>query len=715
MTRCAVRPFWEDKRSDDGGFSTVGVALALLVAISLVFTGAQVYRVQSAAADVQEAADACALAADNVIAEYYLVARVCDAVVLSLTLTGIVVLGMGVAALCTPLSAEAGFSLINAGKKVLLARDRFARKAADGLDKLQKALPFLAAVAAAHVAGANRDGMGAGYLGFAVVLPFEGNEVSAGEAGAADELVGTVDDAAGALAVAGEEAEKAAKRAKEAKERAYQADCGAYPGYCLYERAGSLADMPAGSNPFFSSVDTWGFSAALNRARAYYPCRLAADAPDGDSVEAQAESALRKRFYAFAARTLSREGFVDESGDSFSASFPLVPRNVDELRDTDLFSEAVYPVTSNDAGHLEMHAWEGCPRAAGAARVASLAERETGGYDLCPECQFTENSLGRVASASSSIDNGFEFHYRVIAEAASEYEEQKRVLEPKARKVRRLAGSLFEQARSALRKMAAQRISVAPPGRLGVVAIVAATDSNASDLGFSSRFVNGAGVLGPRVAISGATLVSDSAEQGRTIIASALDGVRHDGHLLAGVLDTVMDVWSSMLFAYADGQQRIGEGIDELDARLSFGGESRLGLWSSREFEKTMESLGLQPAQLDAPKPVLVNTGQVLQADGGDFSARLLSVKRVAANLSGNTALDGIVGIAERNARSTIRDFNGEITVATIEVAGDGSPTIPITITLPDSLRERGLGLVEGIAERLRGLAGDITGVRQWR
>jgi len=125
------------------------VALALLVAISLVFTGAQVYRVQSAAADVQEAADACALAADNVIAEYYLVARVCDAVVLSLTLTGIVVLGMGVAALCTPLSAEAGFSLINAGKKVLLARDRFARKAADGLDKLQKALPFLAAVAAA--------------------------------------------------------------------------------------------------------------------------------------------------------------------------------------------------------------------------------------------------------------------------------------------------------------------------------------------------------------------------------------------------------------------------------------------------------------------------------------------------------------------------------------------------------------------------------------
>ena len=47
---------------DEDGFTTVGVALALLVTLALVFTSAQVYRVSSASADVQDVADAAALA-----------------------------------------------------------------------------------------------------------------------------------------------------------------------------------------------------------------------------------------------------------------------------------------------------------------------------------------------------------------------------------------------------------------------------------------------------------------------------------------------------------------------------------------------------------------------------------------------------------------------------------------------------------------------------
>ena len=57
----AKKPFWQDAELDDGGFSTVGVALALLISLSLVFAGAQVYRVQSVAAEIQEVADAAAL------------------------------------------------------------------------------------------------------------------------------------------------------------------------------------------------------------------------------------------------------------------------------------------------------------------------------------------------------------------------------------------------------------------------------------------------------------------------------------------------------------------------------------------------------------------------------------------------------------------------------------------------------------------------------
>ena len=713
--KCADRPFWMDDDPDNAGFSSAGVAIALLITLSLLFTAAQVYRVQSASADAQEVADAAALAADNVIAEYYLVARVCDAVVLSLTLTGIVTLGMGVAALCTPLSAQVGMAFVNLGKKVLKARDRFAAKVASGLGKLQKVLPFLAAAAAYRVASANSDGLGSGYVGFAMVLPFEGEDVSAGASGAADSLLDAVDGAADALVQAGEEAEKAAKKAKEAKERAYEADCGASPGYCMYERAASLAGLGGEENPYFSSADTWGFSVALERAKSYYPRRYALEAPQGDGFEEQVNSALRKRFYAYAVEVVNA-GYVHEGDGSFDAEFPLVPKNTAELRSTRLFSEVAFPVSVNEQGAFEMHAWEGCPRAAGAAAVASLAEGEAGSYAVCPVCGFTASSLGNVAAASSSIDNGFEYHYRVVAEQAEAYEEARRGFEPKSQKVHRIAGSLFETTTATLRQMASQRISVSPPGRFGVVAVVAAAGACPADRGFVSGFAGGDGMLGARVAISAATLASDSPEQGRTAISSALDGLRERGDIpFAGVLDGVMDVWSSALFAYADGQGRVGEAIDELDSRLSFDSESRLGLWSSKEFSRLMESLGLQPVEIDAPKPVLVNSGHVLNADGSAFSARLLSVKKAASSLTGGTLLEGVIGWVEDQAIDAIAGLDDEFTIAEIEIAGEGSPSIPLTITLPDSARDEAKGLVRAAAEWLRGIAASITGIRQWR
>ena len=711
----ANRPFWMDACPQNQGFSTVGVAIALLVTLSLVFTGAQVYRIQSAAADVQEVADAAALAADNVVAEYYLVARVCDAVVLSLALTGVVVLGMGVAALCTPLSAKVGTTLIKIGKKVLKARDRFAEKAARGLEKLQKAMPFLVAAAAYRVTASNTGGMGLHYLGIALALPLEGEEVSSGAAGSADTLIDAVDGAADTLMQAGDDAERAATKAKTAKERAFEADCGASPKYCMYERAGALSSMSGAANPYFSSVDTWGFSVALERAKSYYPRRLAAERPQGDSLDERANSALRKRFYAYAVEAVSA-GYVHEDEDSFDAKFPLLPKNTAELRSTRLFSDVEYPVSINGSGKFEMHAWEGCPRAAGAVAVGSLAEREAGAYAVCPVCQFTASSLGSVAAASSNIENGFEYHYRIVAEQARAYQKARESYNPKARKVRRIAGSLFETALSTLRQMSSQRIHVSPPGRFGVVAIVASTEQRPSDYGFVSSFVDDSSMLGTCMAISGATLASDTPEQGRTAIASALDGLRErKGVPLAGVLDGVMDVWSAMLFAYADGQQRIGEGIDELDSRLSFDSESRLGLWSSKDFARLMESLGLQPVELDAPKPVLVNTAHVLDADGSAFSTRLLSVKRVAAKLSGGNLLEGAIGVAEDQALQAVDDLDTEVTIAEIEIAGEGFPPIPLTITLPDSVREDARGLIASVADWLKGIAGNITGVRQWR
>lgn len=708
-------PFWLDKRSRDGGLSTAGMVIALLVTLSLVFTGAQVYRVQSAAADVQEVADAAALAADNVVAEYYLIARVCDAVVLSLALTGIITMGVGVAALCTPVSASMGAKLIEMGERVLKARDAFAKRAQAGLDKLQKAIPFLSAVAAYRVAAANQNGMGSGYIGFAMVFPFEGKDVAAGESGQSDALIDAVDDAADKLEQAGEEAEKAAKDAKLAKEKAYEADCGANPAFCMYERAASLAHLHGAQNPYFSSVDTWGFSVALDRAKAYYPLRLAQEAPLGESVDEQANSALRKRFYAYAVDVVG-SGYVHESDGSFDADFPLLPKNTAELRGTRLFSESVYPITVNGEGSFEMHAWAGCPRASSVVGTGSLAQREAGDFSVCPACDFTASSLGKVAAASSTIQNGFEYHYRIVAEQAEAYEKARQAYQPKARKVRQIAGALFENAVSALKKMANQRIEVAPPGRFGIVSVVAATDSKSADWGFASGFVRSAGELGPCAAISGATLVNDSPEQGKTILASALDGIRQrSGSPLVGALDGVMDVWSAVLFAYAEGQSRIGEGLDKLKGKLSFLSESGLGIWGSKEFSEMMQSLGLQPARLDAPKPALVNTGHVLEADEGAFAARLLSVKRAASGLTGNNLFEWIVDAGESQALAEIAGFDGKVTIAEIEILGEGMPAIPLTITIPSSWKEEASGVVSSIAENLRGVVGSIVGTRQWR
>ena len=88
------RPFYKD----DGGFSTVGMVLALLISVSLVLGATQVYRIRSESATVQNVADMCALAAEKQVASFYLVAQLCDCVVLSMSLLGLSSIGLGVVA-----------------------------------------------------------------------------------------------------------------------------------------------------------------------------------------------------------------------------------------------------------------------------------------------------------------------------------------------------------------------------------------------------------------------------------------------------------------------------------------------------------------------------------------------------------------------------------------------------------------------------------------
>ena len=283
------------------GFSTLGMVVALLVTLSLLFSAARVYRASSASADIQNVADAAALAAENEVAEFMIVVRVCDAVVLSLSLTGLASYGLGIVALCVPGAAGVGEKLIEMGGKVMDARDAFADKAANGLNQLQKALPFLAAANAATVASSNNgSSLGAEYLALAVLVPTEGEKIGIDSVEEADKLEKAVDEQADDLERAAKEAEEAAQEANEAKMRAFSRDCGDDPSYCMYERARTLSSIEAADNPLYRSVDAWSFSVPLKRAQAYYASRLAEEAPEGASVEERARSALRERFYRFA-------------------------------------------------------------------------------------------------------------------------------------------------------------------------------------------------------------------------------------------------------------------------------------------------------------------------------------------------------------------------------------------------------------------------------
>ena len=104
----ACRPFFRS----DGGFSTVGMVIALLLTLSLIFSAAQVHRIQSISSEVQNVADAAALAAENQVASFYVVIQVCDAAVLSLSLTGLIMAGAGAVALCVPACQPIAATLI---------------------------------------------------------------------------------------------------------------------------------------------------------------------------------------------------------------------------------------------------------------------------------------------------------------------------------------------------------------------------------------------------------------------------------------------------------------------------------------------------------------------------------------------------------------------------------------------------------------------------
>ena len=663
---------------EDGAYTTLSSAVVILVVLTLLFSSAAAIWSMSRAGDTQAAADSGALAGAKVVASYHTAATVVDASILSLGLAGFATIGTGLVAILIPGAELAAGDMVDTGIEIIKTRNKFAKSASKGLQKIETALPYLVAARATQAVSA-QDTEGATYTGTALAVPktsesdfvaLEGSEIS----------TDVIKDTSKDLERAADELQKASEETAKAKERAWLADCGgsdpASVGSCscMWERARSLAKLSDIENPHYASSVTWEPQVALDRAKAYYRLRLANEAPQGSSVETKAESAARKAFYTYASAEVNR-AYITEDGDRTTSYIPLLPRNTDEVRATELYTDAAWPTSTND-GKTYLHYGTSCPnyKKGTPGGLASVAAYD--GQDKCNRCHFGVSSLGAVAAPSTSIENGFEYHFDEFKGALEDYVEcRNKELELMCQTEDEAdrAGNAFDEA---IKALSGERPRIAPPGRNGVVAFaVSGAISSPDEL--SSSF-NAAVRLGGRGAISAAVLAPDDATAQNNVLSRFFSTLEERSGGVAGVLDGVMDVWGRLLVGYGDIQGSADELMGEMIDGLG-GGSGALGSiasWLGDTVSASVAALGLEPCDLRLRKPVLTDTANVIKSPGSDITGLSKVQDKLRSIPLGVTDPKALCEALEYQVERTI---SGTVfTLAEIPLPGGGS--IPLTV-----------------------------------
>lgn len=663
---------------EDGAYTTLSSAVVILVVLTLLFSSTAAIWSMSRAGDTQVAADSGALAGANVVSSYHTAATVVDASILSLGLAGFATIGTGLVAILIPGAELAAGDMVDTGIEIIKTRNQFAKSASEGLQKIETALPYLVAARAMQTVSA-QDTDSVTYTGTALAVPrtsesdfvaLEGSEIST------DAIKKTSED----LERAADELQKASEETAKAKECAWLADCGGSDESavgsrsCMWERAKSLAKLSGIENPHYASSITWEPQVALDRARAYYRSRLASEAPQGSSVEMKAESAARKAFYTYASTEANR-AYITEDGDKVSSYIPLLPRNSDEVRATELYTDTVWPTSTND-GKTYLHYGASCPNYKKGTPNGFASVADYDGQDKCSKCHFGVSSLGAVAAPSTSIENGFEYHFDKFKDALEDYVDCRNnelELERQTEDEADRAGNAFEQA---IKALSGERPRIAPPGRNGVVALAVSGDISSPDE-LNSSF-NTAVKLGSRGAISAAVLAPDDATAQNNVLSRFFSTLEERSGGVAGVLDGVMDVWGRLLVGYGDIQgsadELMGEMIDDLG-----GGSGALGSiasWLGDTVSASVAALGLEPCDLRLRKPVLTDSANVIKSPGSDITGLSKAQDKLRSIPLGVTDPKALCEALEYQVERTI---SGTVfTLAEIPLPGGGS--IPLTV-----------------------------------
>ena len=546
------------------------------------------------------------------------------------------------------------------------------------MQKIETALPYLIAARATQAVSA-QDTDSVTYTGTALAVPrtsesdfvaLEGSEIST------DAIKDTSKD----LERAADELQKALEETAKAKERAWLADCGgSVPASvgscsCMWERTRSLAKLSGEQNPHYASSISWEPQVALDRAKTYYRQRLADEKPQGSSVETKAESAARKAFYTYASTEVNR-AYVTEDGDEVASYIPLLPRNTDEVRATELYTDTVWPTSAID-GKTYLHYGTSCPNYKKGAPCGLASVAAYDGQDKCNRCHFGVSSLGAVAAPSTSIENGFEYHFDRFKEALEDYVEcrnKELELERQTEDEADRAGNAFDQA---IKALSGERPRIAPPGRNGVVAFAVSGDITSPDQ-LNSSF-NTAVRLGDRGAISAAVLAPDDATAQNNVLSRFFSTLKERSGGVAGVLDGVMDVWGRLLVGYGDIQGSADELMDEMIKDLG-GGSGALGSiasWLGDTVSASVAALGLEPCDLRLRKPVLTDSANVIKSPGSDIAGLSQTQDKLRSIPLGVTDPKALCEALEYQVERTI---SGTVfTLAEIPLPGGGS--IPLTV-----------------------------------
>jgi hypothetical protein len=653
---------------DEGGYTSVSVALALLLSLTLAFSAAAAGWMMARSSEVQEVADASALAGSQVVARYTTVAQVCDACVLSLGLCGVLVLGAGLIASAVPVIATAAPKIIDAGHDILDARRDFADSASKGLADLERALPTLVILNSYDVVEAN-EADGISYGGCAIPFPLE----SQSDFGVADDVDGEeLEEDAGRMQEASEKAREASERADAALEEGWRADCGDEPRN-MQERAGRLAGLSGSSNPDFKTPQGWNFGVALSRSRAYYAKRLATEAPEGDGVEARADSAARSRFYSFALDQMNSGHYRELPDGTVDIDLPRLPHNAEETMTTTLYTERVWPCTSEEGG-ITLHAYAACPGATGAsAGSASLQDIDAGRAHVCPRCRFDVEDMGDVASASTNIDNGYEHYWRRVVDAADDYEKATDELAEAQEEMRSIGEEGASEFDKALEQLKVARPNLCPPGAWGCVSVVGRGEGTQVPALLTSGWISGS-TLPAGVAVSAAVLAPDDATAENNVLASFFDSAAEQS-ATGGAIDGICGLWGRLLVSYGSSYESVSGVADDLFDSIDTGLGTSVGSWLKGVLSETVSDLGFEPADMRLRKPVLTNTREVLEKAGYDDGEATRLIQAIPAS-----------GSPEEVARAlglAILDEEGlsEITIAEIPIPGTGR-SVPLTIDL---------------------------------